>query len=134
MMIASRFRVRTTFALLLFAAVSACARPPQGDDEEPVPKSEPIAVHIRNENFLDMDVYAVIGGARRRLGMVSGNTSGDFSIEGGVFAGQSVSVVAIPIGGRGAATTGSLNIGAGQVIEFTVAPVLTQSRVSVHDP
>src|SRR5262249_52830472 len=98
------------------------------------PRAEPIAVHVKNENFLDMNVFAVVGGVNRRLGTVSGNSSGDFTLDWDVTIGQSISLRAVPIGGRGAASTGSLNVGLGQMIDFVVAPVLTQSTVSVHEP
>jgi hypothetical protein len=133
-MTSPRFRIHTMALALVLLAASACVHQPQGDEEEPAPKNDPIAVHVRNDNFLDMDVYAIVGGARRRLGMVSGNSAGDFSIDWDLSIGQSISVIAVPIGGRGTASTGSLNIGFGQMIDFTVASVLQQSRVSVHEP
>lgn len=119
---------------MLLTLASSCTRHPQTDDDEPLPKAEPIAVHVKNENFLDMNVFAVVGGVRRRLGTVSGNGAGDFSIDWDVTIGQSISLLAVPIGGRGSASTGSLSIGLGQMIDFVVAPVLTQSTVSVHEP
>ena len=118
---------------LLVLAATACFRHPQGEEEEPV-KSPPILVHVRNENFLDVNVYVVVSGVNRRLGMVSGNASADFSIDWGITVGQSITIVAVPIGGRGNATSGPLSIGLGQMIDFTVAPVLRQSTVSVHEP
>lgn len=119
---------------MLLTLASACVRHPETEDDEPLPKGEPIAVHVRNENFLDVNVYAVISGVNRRLGTVSGNGSGDFSIDWGITVGQTISLRAIPIGGRGSASTGSLSIGLGQMIDFVVAPVLSQSTVSVHEP
>ncbi len=132
-----QFRTRTTaFALLLLTTLaSACVRHPETeDDQEPQQKADPIAVHVRNENFLDMNVFVVVSGLNRRLGTVTGNSSGDFSIDWGISVGQSISLRAIPIGGRGSASTGSLSIGVGQMIDFVVAPVLNQSTVSVHEP
>jgi hypothetical protein len=120
--------------MMLLTLAAGCTRHPQTDDDEPLPKAEPIAVHVKNENFLDMNVYVVVGGVNRRLGTVSGNGSGDFLVDWGITVGQSISLRAIPIGGRGSASTGSLNIGPGQEIDFVVAPVLNQSTVSVHEP
>ena len=126
-------RARTAALSLLLLAASACIHHPQGDEEEPV-KGPPVLVHIRNENFLDMNVYVVVSGVNRRLGTVSGNSMGDFSIDWGLTIGQSITLLAVPIGGRGSASSGSLSIGLGQMIDFTVAPVLRQSTVSVHEP
>src|SRR5215475_523513 len=129
----SHVRFRTTaLALGLFAL--ACLRHPQTGDDQPVEKADPIHIHVRNENFLDMNVYLVISGVNRRLGTVTGNGAGDFTVDWGITVGQSFSLLAVPIGGRGSANSGSLSIGLGQMIDFTVAPVLRQSTVSVHEP
>jgi len=126
-------RARAVALSLLFLAASACVRHPQGDEEEPV-KGPPVLVHVRNENFLDMNIFVIVSGVSRRLGTVSGNSTGDFSIDWGLTIGQSITLQAIPIGGRGSASSGALSIGLGQMIDFTVAPVLRQSTVSVHEP
>lgn len=130
-----RFRSRTTaLALMLLALATACVRHPETEDDQPPEKPEPIHVHVRNENFLDMNVYMIVNGVSRRLGTVTGNGAGDFTVDWGITVGQSISLQAIPIGGRGSANSGQLSIGLGQMIEFVVAPVLRQSTVSVHEP
>jgi len=121
-------------ALAMLTLASACTRHPEAEDDQPAQKPEPIIVHVRNENFLDVNIFVVVSGVNRRLGMVSGNTSADFSVDWGLTVGQSIALLAVPIGGRGSANTGSLSVGLGQVIDFTVAPVLRQSTVSVHEP
>lgn len=127
------YRARAIALSLLLLAASACIRHPKGEEEEPV-KAPPILVHVRNENFLDVNVFVVVSGVSRRLGTVSGNSAGDFSIDWGLTVGQSITIQAIPIGGRGSASSGPLSVGLGQMIDFTVAPVLRQSTVSVHEP
>jgi hypothetical protein len=127
-------RARTAALSLLLLAASACVHHPQGEEEDQPVKGPPVLVHIRNENFLDMNVFVVVSGVNRRLGTVSGNSTGDFSIDWGLTIGQSITLLAVPIGGRGSASSGSLSIGLGQMIDFTVAPVLRQSTVSVHEP
>jgi hypothetical protein len=130
-----RFSSRTTaLALMLLALATACLRHPSTEDDQPQEKAEPIHVHVRNENFLDMNVYMIVNGVSRRLGTVTGNGAGDFTVDWGITIGQSIALQAVPIGGRGSANSGSLSIGLGQVIDFTVAPVLRQSTVSVHEP
>jgi hypothetical protein len=130
-----RLRARTAaLALALLTLASSCVRHPETEDDQPAQKPDPILVHVRNENFLDVNVFITVNGVNRRLGMVSGNTSADFSVDWGLTVGQSISLQAVPIGGRGSANTGLLSIGLGQVIDFTVAPVLRQSTVSVHEP
>jgi hypothetical protein len=134
-MTSHRIRARTTaLALMLLALATACVRHPQTEDEEPGIKADPIHIHVRNENFLDMNVFVIVNGVSRRLGTVTGNGSGDFTVDWGITIGQSIAIQAVPIGGRGSANSGQLSIGLGQMIDFTVAPVLRQSTVSVHEP
>jgi hypothetical protein len=119
--------------LVTATALAACSHK-NDPNAEPVPIPDPIALHVKNENFLDMNVAVVASGVSRRLGTVSGNSAGTFSIPWNVANGQSVSVTATPIGGRGFATTGGLSVSPGQVIEFRVGSQLRQSAVAVHDP
>lgn len=121
-------------AAALVVGLAACAHHNQlGQDEEDV-RQEPIAVHVRNENFLDMNVYVVAGGVSRRLGTVTGNGSGDFSINWSVANGQPLVMSAIPIGGSGRATSPQLTVSPGQVIEFKIGSQLRLSAAIVHDP
>ena len=130
----SQFRpIRARVALLFLLATAACARHAQtGPDVDQRP--EPIAVHVKNENFLDMNIFVVVSGVSRRLGNVVGNSSGDFTIDGNLAFGQTIYLTAVPIGGRGQATSGGLSISPGQMIEFVVASTLRQSVATVHDP
>ena len=60
-------------AALVLIAIAACAHNINDGDSEPAPRPDPIPVHVKNENYLDMNVYVVSSGVSRRLGMVSGN-------------------------------------------------------------
>ena len=128
--------MRTQFrriAVIALLAIAACARN-KGPETEPEPRPDPLPVHIRNENFLDMNVYVVVSGVARRLGTVAGNSTADFTVSWSVANGQPITVTASPIGGRGTATSGALNVGVGQMIDFKIATQLRQSVASVHDP
>lgn len=114
------------------ASLAACSH--KNSDEQPLPEPDPISVRVKNENFLDMNVAVVANGVSRRLGTVSGNAVATFRVPYKVVIGISVAITATPIGGRGQASTGGVNVSPGQVVEFRVAPVLRQSSVSVHDP
>lgn len=125
-----RYTRRTVFALALVAA--ACFRHNPG--EEYVEPHEPIPIHVRNENFLDMNIALVVGGVARRLGTVTGNGSGDFTISWSTVIGQQIVLTATPIGGRGTFTANGVSAGTGQVVEFHIASVLRQSGATVRDP
>jgi hypothetical protein len=121
-------------AVAVSLASAACARGNSSATEELEPRPDPIPVHVKNENFLDMNVAVVVNGQSRRLGTVSGNGAGNFTINWSVANGQTIVLTASPIGGRGSASSGQLNVGIGQVIDFKIASVLRQSVASVHDP
>ena len=123
---------RLRAAALLVVMLSACAR--NKGTEEFYPRADPIPVHVQNENFLDMNVFVVSSGVNRRLGLVTGNSAADFKIAWSVINGQNISLTAVPIGGRGSATSGSLSVGPGQMIDFKIGSVLRQSTATVHEP
>jgi len=116
-------------ALVLASACFLRSKP----GEEP-PPHQPIPVRVRNENFLDVNVYANVGSVSRRRGTVPGNSVGTFTIDWSATVGQPITMTALPIGGGGArASSGPLNVGYGQMIFFTVASVLRQSSASVGE-
>jgi len=127
-------RLFSRIALVVALAVTGCSRnnPETGAAFDPRP--EPIAVHVKNENFLDMNIAIVTGGVSRRLGQVSGNGSADFKVNWNVANGQSVSISATPIGQSGRYTSPGLNLRPGQMIELRVGSVLRQSSAVVREP
>lgn len=122
-------------AVLVGVLVTAGACFLRGKPGEQATPREPIAVRVRNENFLDVNVYASVGSSSRRLGTVIGNSTGNFTIDWAGTVGQPIVLTAIPIGGGGSrATSPELNVGYGQMIFFTVASVLRQSTATVGEP
>ena len=119
-------------AALLVVFLAACSR--NKGTEDFYPRADPIPVHVQNENFLDMNVFVVSSGVSRRLGTVSGNGAGDFKIAWSLVNGQTISLTAIPIGGRGSAGSGSLSVSPGQMIDFKIGSVLRQSTATVREP
>ena len=120
-------------AAIASIAMTACLHN-QGAESDFVPRPDPIPIYVRNENFLDMNVFVVTSGISRRIGTVTGNAAANFKIDWTVANGQSITITATPIGGRGTASSGALNVGIGQVIDFKIAAQLRQSVASVHDP
>ena len=121
-------------ALALAATVStipvaACSR--SYTEAGDVAPANGLSLHVANQNFLDLDVYAVADGVATRVGTVTGNSARDFRIAGS-YANRSLRIVATPIGGAGRATTGSLNVAGGQTIDFRIGSVLTNSSVIIR--
>jgi len=124
---------RLRAAALVIVILTACSRNKTETDDF-YPRADPIPVHVVNENFLDMNVFVVSSGVNRRLGLVSGNSAADFKIAWSFVNGQSISLLATPIGGRGSAGSGSLNVSPGQMIDFKIGSVLRQSTATVRQP
>ena len=128
-------RARVRLVVLALVALGACARNKSDEAEADLePAREPIRVHVRNENFLDMNVAIIAGGVSRRLGQVPGNGVGDFTINYNVANGQTINVTATPIGGNGRYTSPGLNVGSGQLVDVRIASTLRQSSVVVREP
>jgi hypothetical protein len=124
---------RVASIALLVALFAACSRTHKPNDEIEF-RHDPIQIHVKNENFLDMNIAVVASGVSRRLGQVTGNASGDFTISWSAVNGQLIVLTATPIGGRGTYTMPGVSVGDGQMIELHIGSVLRQSSVVVHEP
>jgi hypothetical protein len=124
--------IRRWAAMLLLVGGSACAHGNQTGAED-FPPEPPVGVYVRNENFLDMDVFAVLDNSARRLGTVPGNSSGSFTLRWPGAHAQGISVRAVPIGGGGLYQSGVVSLGSDQIVDLHIAPVLRQSVTTVRD-
>ena len=111
------------------AGLSGCGRTNESGGEV-VPASA-VGLDVRNQNFLDVNVFSIVDGLSTRLGTVTGNSSRHFFLTPSV-ASRDFHLIAVPIGGSGRASSGSLSVGPGQTIEFTVGSVLSNSSVMIR--
>jgi hypothetical protein len=123
------FLVGMVAATTSLSGLAACSHTNEAGGE--VAPASAIGVHVKNENFLDMDVYAVSDGLATRLGTVSGNGSRNFVLDASL-ASRDLRIVATPIGGNGRASTGAVTVAPGQAIDFTVGPEMRNSRVFIR--
>jgi len=93
-----------------------------------------VELRVVNDNYSDVDVYAFRNGVRTRIGSVSGNSSQSFNLNPSLFPTNDVAIVAVPIGGFGAASSGRLSVSPGDQIEFRIMPVLNQSSATIRPP
>lgn len=126
---ARAFVVGLSVAIVTGVAASGCAR--TNEAAGTVVPANVVGLHVQNNNFLDVDVYAVSQGVPTRLGTVTGNTTRDFVVDGSLVT-QDFRVIATPIGARGQASTGAIIVSPGQTIEFTVGSTLRNSTVSIR--
>jgi hypothetical protein len=129
----ARRAVRAGMLAAALVVAGACGRNNQ-PDTDPDPRFDPIPIHVRNDNFLDVNVAVISGGVSRRLGLVTGNSAGDFTVPWSVGNGSGIVLMATPIGSRGSVTLPAVNVGVGQVVDLRIASVIRQSVVSVHEP
>jgi hypothetical protein len=113
------------------SAASACAHTGQAAGD--LAPATAIGLSVTNQNFLDMDVYAVSDGLATRLGTVNGNNSRIFTLNPSL-AVRDLRIVATPIGGNGQASTGEVIVSPGQTIEFRIGSTLRNSSVSIRSP
>lgn len=111
--------------------MAACSRTNQAAGD--ISPANAIGLTVTNQNFLDMDVYAVSDGLATRIGMVTGNQTRSFSLNSSL-ATRDLRIVATPIGGNGRASTGEVLVSPGQTIEFKIGSILRNSTVSIRTP
>ena len=93
--------------------------------------SRAIQVQVDNQNFSDMNVYLVSGGARWLVGNVAGMTRATLTVPASLApADQRVRFRAQTIGGRGTTTTPTLIVPPGQQVYWTIGSDPTMSTVS----
>ena len=127
-----RFAIRAlsfTFLSALAIGPLACSRTQEAGGE--VAPARAIGLRVRNDNFLDMDVYTVSDALATRLGTVTGNSSRNFVLDASL-ATQDLRIVATPIGGNGRASTGIVTVAPGQTIDFTIGSILRNSTVTIR--
>jgi len=128
---ATRFVIGLFAAAATLSGAAACSHNTYEAAGEVAPANS-IDLQVRNQNFLDMDVYAVqAGGLATRLGTVTGNSTKTFILPP-AYASQDLQIVASPIGGTGRASTGPIVVGAGQTVEFRIGSVLANSTVFIR--
>src|SRR5215470_19055025 len=107
------------------AGLTACGHTNEAGGEV-VPASA-VGLDVRNQNFLDVDVFSIVDGLSTRLGTVTGNGSRHFLLDPMVGS-RDFHLIAVPIGGSGRASSGSLAVSSGQTVIFTVGAVLSNSN------
>jgi hypothetical protein len=108
---------------------TACGRANESGGEV-VPASA-VGLDIKNQNFLDVDVFSIIDGMSTRLGTVTGNSSRHFLLDP-LQGTRDFHLIAVPIGGSGRASSGSLAFGPGQTIVFTIGALLSNSNAMIR--
>ncbi|HKP74218.1 MAG TPA: hypothetical protein VJT67_01690 [Longimicrobiaceae bacterium] len=112
-------------AVAFVAALASAACVGQGKNA-PVPQA-PASVFVQNRAFIDVDVFALYGGTRARLGTVTANGTGTFRIPPGIVGeGRDLRFMVDPIGSTRTGTSFDIYVRPGQRITLTVPPSIAQ--------
>ncbi len=118
-------------------ATGACARhTPSSDSAAPAPAPEtrgPVTLRVTNSNWSDVRIYVVRGAMWTRLGIVTTNSTIDFTIPADLLSGAtSVTLVADPVAGVGTWNTPLPVISPGDEFELVVENFLQYSHLVVR--
>ena len=113
-------RLATVVAMLVAVAACSHAAKHAGDDELQLTTR----VRVENQAFLDMNVYVLNdGGARTRLGTVTGNSTREFVIPAYIIGpANSVRFLVEPIGSNRSPISDALSVQPGQTVTLTIPP------------
>jgi hypothetical protein len=126
-------RVLTLFLCLsTMSALGAIACRPSNAYDVNDRQDDGATLVVENDNFADVDVYALSAGLPTRIGTVTGNHRASFALSRSLISAPDFRIVATPIGGNGRASSGPLLVSPGQTITFTIGPVLSQSHAMVQ--
>ena len=121
-------------------SVGACARhhnaagttPDPSTDSTP-PSYAPATLRVTNSHWSDVRIYLVRGAMWTRLGLVTTNSTVEFTIPPDLLSGAStITLVADPVGGTGRWTTPLPVISPGDEFELVVENFLQYSHVVVR--
>lgn len=95
------------------------------------PQEKPVLLSVNNQNFADVDVFAIVGQTPERLTMVRSMNTVQVALPLDATADGNVQLLVDPIGGFNNFTTEPITVNPGQTVRLTVAPALTMSNWTV---
>ena len=90
-----------------------------------------VFVIVTNQNWLDVDVFAVRGASRMRIGQVGGNGSARLRIPSNAIVGGQVQLLVDPIGSNDRYLTEVISVEPDQRVQLTVASAMRMSSYAV---
>lgn len=121
--------------VLAASACGAFSRQPGTPSPEPREnqRGEEITVHVQNNAWETIHVYALAGGQWESLGVVSSQNSSDYTIPRGMLGGRSeIRLVADPIGSNQGFFSEPILVEPGDRVEWTLQNNLALSSVFVR--
>ena len=117
--------MRKLLAVTLIASLASAGACSRNRTTETAAPAVATLVNVRNNRFYDMDIFVLRsgGGTPTRLGLVTGNSSGRFTIPAYlVGAGTTLRFYADPVGPSGVRMSEDLNVQPGDVVQLDITP------------
>ena len=127
-------RTAATMMTGLVIAMMACGGVATHGDQDVTPSARvdrPVLITVRNDNWLDVNVYRVRSGAQFRLGTVSALGVSTFVVREGLAGADGLRLRIDPVGSSSVFTTDPILVAPGQHVELNVADRLSMSTFSV---
>jgi len=114
-------RITKLFALVFALLLGATACTGKGNDA-PRPR-ERTSVNVENQAWLDVDVFALSGGQRSRLGTVTAHASHAFRIPDSIVgSGRELQFLVDPVGSNAQGTSFRIYVSPGTEVHLTIPP------------
>ena len=125
-------KLRWAVGLVAAATVAGCGHSTRQVQESNMTSREPITVAVTNSHVQDVNVFAINGGERLRLGLVTTGQSQNFQVPTTfTHGGTDLQILVHPVGGGGDYLSDRLTVTPGGEVDLNVAPVINQSSYSV---
>jgi hypothetical protein len=98
----------------------------------PLSAAESIQLRVTNINWADINVYAVRGLTRSRIGFVTSLTTRSFRVPGSSMPDGTLRLLIDPVGSEKTYVTEAIVAASGQRVELTVMPTMTMSTFAVR--
>jgi hypothetical protein len=121
--------LKASVLMVSLLALGACGGTnySQMGDFQPAPSDQTITIAVTNSNTSDVNVYAVQGGQRYRLGTVTTSDTQTFNAPATVAMDGNVRILVEPIGGLNRWVSPSITVAPGQQLKLDVLPDLRTS-------
>ena len=96
-------------------------------------QADVVTVKVENRNWLDMRIYAIVGGFAHRLGTVGSFGSEEFTLrKGWIGPSDVIRMVAVPIGSRAVNYAQEVLVVPGDYVEYRIENSLSLSFVAKY--
>ena len=116
--------------LLTTSTIAACSAK-SGDEGDAEPIEVDVQITIENRNWQDVVVFAIRGGNRVRLGLVTSQRTETFVVKSEMTRTGQFHLLADPVGSLTTYDSGEVRIEPGDQVRWTLAANLTHSAIFV---